>query len=466
TAVEDRIAQTRAEGEHQLQTRAGHHAGPVHLGIVEHQRGQPELSLDRRPHVEPGPGVHQLGQHPGARTGLGHVVRSGHHHPVPDHPGHAHRHPTRLRQLAGQVADQCHQPLRRQRVGGGGPHRLGMHRPGGIEHRGLDATATAVDGERGRGLLHPGTIPPGCGGLWTVGETEAAGGVQPEEHADQDAPLVRARLDIAYDGAGFSGWARQPGLRTVQQEVEEALGRVLRLDPPPRLTVAGRTDAGVHARGQVAHVDLPAGRWTAAPGRSDRTPAEALAHRLAAVLARDVVVHAVREVPRTFDARFSALWRRSTYRISDALATRDPLARSSVLWHRRSLDEQLMNAAAHLLTGEHDFAAYCKPREGATTIRTLRELSWHREERGLVRAHVRADAFCHSMVRALVGACLAVGEGRRPVEWPAAVLRAGVRDSAVQVAPAAGLTLEEVGYPAEQDYAARARQARAVRTLP
>src|SRR5699024_8237446 len=138
------------------------------------------------------------------------------------------------------------------------------------------------------------------------------------------------------------------------------------------------------------HADLPTDRWAAAPGRSDRTPAQALAHRLGAVLARDVVVRAVREVPPTFDARFSALWRRYAYRISDALATRDPLGRSSVLWHRRGLDERLMNAAAQLLTGEHDFAAYCKPREGATTIRTLQELSWRRDEHGLVLAHVRA----------------------------------------------------------------------------
>ncbi len=297
-----------------------------------------------------------------------------------------------------------------------------------------------------------------------MGEDDGAGS-GPRKHAEPLGGRVRVRLDIAYDGAGFSGWASQPGLRTVQQEIEDALARVLRLDPPPRLTVAGRTDAGVHARGQVAHVDLPADRWHAAPGRSDRTPAQALAHRLGAVLAPDVVVHAAGEVPESFDARFSALWRRYAYRISDGLATRDPLVRTSVLWHRRGLDEQLMNAAAHLLTGEHDFAAYCKPREGATTIRTLEELTWRRDEHGLVVAHVRADAFCHSMVRALVGACLAVGEGRRPVEWPAAVLRAGVRDSAVQVAPAAGLTLEEVGYPPEQHYATRARQARAVRTL-
>ncbi|WP_235912391.1 tRNA pseudouridine(38-40) synthase TruA [Ruania zhangjianzhongii] len=285
--------------------------------------------------------------------------------------------------------------------------------------------------------------------------------------AEPQAPAtVRARLDIAYAGTAFSGWARQPGLRTVQQAVEEGLAQVLRLAEPPRLTVAGRTDAGVHARGQVAHVDLPAEQWSATPGRSDRTPAVALAHRLSAVLDDDVVIQGVRQVPETFDARFSALWRRYSYRISDRLTTRDPLRRSSVLWHRRALDETAMNAAAHLLTGEHDFAAYCKPREGATTIRILQEFAWERTESGLVLARVRADAFCHSMVRALVGASLAVGEGRRPVGWPAEVLGAGLRDSAVQVAPALGLALEEVGYPQEEAYGLRAQQARAMRTLP
>lgn len=289
----------------------------------------------------------------------------------------------------------------------------------------------------------------------------------PDAAAPQSAAAsVRVRLDIAYAGAAFSGWARQPGLRTVQQALEDGLAQVLRLADPPRLTVAGRTDAGVHARGQVAHVDLPAEAWAAAPGRSDRPPAEALTRRLAAVLDEDVVVHRVQQVPETFDARFSALWRRYSYRISDRLSTRDPLARTAVLWHRRELDESAMNAAAHLLTGEQDFAAYCKPRVGATTIRTLQAFTWQREAGGLVIAHVRADAFCHSMVRALVGASLAVGEGRRGVEWPAAVLRAGQRDSAVQVAPALGLTLEEVGYPQERAYAQRAQQARSVRTLP
>ncbi|WP_211489906.1 tRNA pseudouridine(38-40) synthase TruA [Georgenia thermotolerans] len=294
-----------------------------------------------------------------------------------------------------------------------------------------------------------------------------------------EAPAVRVRLDLAYDGSEFAGWAAQPGLRTVQGVLEDALTTVLRLPAPARLTVAGRTDAGVHARGQVAHVDVPAAAWAAVPGRSDRGPGEALVARLAGVLGRggsprgasDVVVRRAVEAPVGFDARFAAVWRRYAYRIADDVARRDPLRRHDVLWHNRPLDVAAMDAAAQQLLGEHDFAAYCKPREGATTIRTLLDLRWRRlpggaPDAGLVVAEVRADAFCHSMVRALVGASLAVGEGRRPVGWPARVLAAGVRDAAVTVAPAHGLTLEEVAYPADHELAARARQARARRVLP
>ena len=289
---------------------------------------------------------------------------------------------------------------------------------------------------------------------------------------------MRVRLAISYDGTAFSGWAVQPDLRTVQGVVEQALGTVLRLHGEVRLTVAGRTDAGVHARGQVAHVDVPQRAWRDVVGRSDRSPAEALVARLAGVLGRggaprgasDVVVHEAAEAPPGFDARFSAVWRRYRYRIADGDTRRDPLRRHDVLWHTAPLDVEAMDTAAGWLCGEYDFAAYCKPREGATTIRTLQMMRWRRvpeaeRDGGLVVADVRADAFCHSMVRALVGASLAVGEGRRPVSWPAEVLAAGLRDPAVGVAPAHGLTLEEVGYPPDADLAARARQARNVRTL-
>lgn len=264
--------------------------------------------------------------------------------------------------------------------------------------------------------------------------------------------LVRLRIDLGYDGTGFAGWASQPGLRTVQGELEAALATVLRA-PTVRVTCAGRTDAGVHARGQVVHVDVPAASY------ADQGSEHALGRRLAGVLPADIGVRALTVAPEGFDARFSPLWRRYAYRISDAAYGPDPLRRHDVLAHRRPLDVAAMAAAAQPMTGEHDFAAYCRQREGATTVRTLLELSWRRED-DLVVATVVADAFCHSMVRALVGAAVAVGEGRREVGWPAEVLAGRQRVSDVQVAPALGLTLEEVRYPPDDELAARANMTR------
>jgi len=280
------------------------------------------------------------------------------------------------------------------------------------------------------------------------------------------AGRVRLRLDLGYDGTDFAGWARQPGLRTVEGVLEQALARVLRLDPPPRLTVAGRTDAGVHARGQVAHVDVPGSTLAAAPGRSSRTPADALLARLAGVLPPDVRVRRVGSAGAGFDARFSALWRRYAYRVSDAPWGVDPMRRREVAHHRRPLDVAAMSRAAAALLGEHDFAAFCRRRPGATTVRNLVALDWAREADGVAVATVRADAFCHSMVRALVGALLAVGDGRRPPHWPAGVLAAAARDPAVTVMPSHGLCLEEVGYPSADRLAARAEQARQPRATP
>jgi tRNA pseudouridine38-40 synthase len=274
---------------------------------------------------------------------------------------------------------------------------------------------------------------------------------------------VRLRLDLAYDGGGFHGWAAQPGLRTVQGELEQALVTVLRRESAP-VTCAGRTDTGVHARGQVVHLDTTSEELRAAAGRDDGSPVAALARRLNGVLADDVRVHGVREAPDGFDARFSALWRRYAYRVVDDPACLDPLIRGHVLTWARPLDLAAMNEASAGLLGEHDFAAYCKKRDGATTIRALRTLVWERDDRGLAVATVRADAFCHSMVRSLVGALLAVGEGRRPPAWPAQVLAAEVRDPAVLVVPAHGLCLEEVAYPGDDQLAARAEQTRVVRT--
>ncbi|WP_407560581.1 tRNA pseudouridine(38-40) synthase TruA [Streptomyces sp. 184] len=277
--------------------------------------------------------------------------------------------------------------------------------------------------------------------------------------SDEVAPgFVRVRLDLSYDGTGFSGWARQrEGQRTVQEELETALRVVLRQPAPYELTVAGRTDAGVHARGQVAHVDLPAELWTG--------QGEHLLRRLAGRLPHDIRVWRVTEAPPHFNARFSAIWRRYAYRVGDDPAGVDPLLRGHVLWHNRPLDAAAMNAAAERLLGEHDFAAFCKRREGATTIRRLLELRWERRADGVLEATVKADAFCHNMVRALVGAMLFVGDGHREPSWVGRVLGAAVRDSAVQVVRPHGLTLEEVGYPAAEDLADRNRAARRLRTL-
>jgi tRNA pseudouridine38-40 synthase len=276
---------------------------------------------------------------------------------------------------------------------------------------------------------------------------------------------VRLRLDLAYDGTDFHGWAGQPGLRTVQGTLEAALAQVLRVEAAP-LTCAGRTDTGVHARGQVAHLDVDEEVLVRSAGRSTRPAAESLLRRLNGVLPDDIRLHRVSVAPDGFDARFSAVWRRYAYRIADAPALVDPLTRAWVLTWSRALDVDRMNEAATRLRGEHDFAAFCKRREGATTIRTLLDLSWSRDAQGLAVATVRADAFCHNMVRALVGAMITVGEGRREPEWAEEVLRRGERDPRVTVVNPHGLTLEEVGYPSDDELAVQAETARRVRTLP
>jgi tRNA pseudouridine38-40 synthase len=279
-----------------------------------------------------------------------------------------------------------------------------------------------------------------------------------------DASL-RVRLDLAYDGTDFSGWAAQPGRRTVEGELTAAVTTLLRAPEPVRLTVAGRTDAGVHARGQVVHADVDPVAWEAVPGRSDRSPEDAAVTRLNGILPADIVVRRVRQAPAGFDARFSAVRRRYLYRICDEPASLDPLRRHDTVAVKQPLDVEAMDAAARSLLGLADFAAFCKKREGATTVRTLLTYSWSRLGDGTLAGTVEADAFCHSMVRALVGAVVPVGEGRRPVEWPAQILAARRRDPSVAVMPAHGLSLEEVVYPADDGLAARAEQARAVRVL-
>ena len=266
---------------------------------------------------------------------------------------------------------------------------------------------------------------------------------------------TRLRLDVSYDGGDFSGWAAQPARRTVAGVLTEALARLVGADVPLGLTVAGRTDAGVHATGQVCHIDLPAPVW--------ESLSESLLRRLAALMPPDARVRAVTPVPSTFDARFSATFRRYEYRVTDAPWGAEPLRRHDTIGWVRPLDLERLNEAAAGLVGLHDFAAYCKRKEHATTVRAITDLRWRRDPDGVAVATVQADAFCQAMVRSLVGAMLTVGDGRRDPGWPAKLLTLRERSSEVTVAPAHGLTLVAVGYPDESEYADRADATRRLR---
>ena len=279
--------------------------------------------------------------------------------------------------------------------------------------------------------------------------------------------MRRLRLDLGYDGTDFRGWAAQPGLRTVQGEIEAALAMASREEAT--VTVAGRTDAGVHARHQVCHVDLSDEAWARLGPRvrrlnkilSGRYGERARGRDLAAARGTcDVRIYSAAVVGPSFDARFSALGRRYAYRVSDRP---EPLGRWDRLWVEDPLDVAAMNEAGAALLGEHDFLGFCRPREGATTIRTLRTLRAEREADGTLVFRVEADAFCHSMVRSLVGALLLVGTGARGTDYPAAILAARSRSEAAPIAPAHGLTLEGVEYPDPSQWGARANQARARR---
>ncbi len=285
--------------------------------------------------------------------------------------------------------------------------------------------------------------------------------------------LVRLRLDLSYDGTHFSGWAEQPGRRTVAGELGVALATLFRTRIP--LVVAGRTDAGVHATGQVAHIDVdPQSVQGLARRSGDSATADpvqrgmvGLLRRLAGLLPLDVRVRRISLAADGFDARFAALRRHYRYRIAATGFGAEPLRRFDTLAWPRPLMIGPMAQASRALLGLHDFAAYCKPpaHSGASTIRQLQRLTVGAlaGEDGVVAIDVTADAFCHSMVRSLVGVLLAVGEGRTPVERPAELLAAQVRSSAIQAAPAHGLTLVQVDYPPDAELRVRAAMTRAVR---
>ncbi|MFE8884682.1 tRNA pseudouridine synthase A [Pseudarthrobacter enclensis] len=280
--------------------------------------------------------------------------------------------------------------------------------------------------------------------------------------------FLRIRLDLSYDGGPFSGWAVQPGLRTVQGSLEEALELLVRR--PVRVTVAGRTDAGVHARGQVVHLDLADAEWLGMARGHEVDPAVAMLRRLRGALNRvlegipgAVEIHRAAVAPEGFDARFSALWRRYSYRIADGPALWDPLERHFTLWHKNPLDVDLLNQGAARLLGLQNFLSFCKPREGATTIRELQRFEFRRAEDGAIVSTVQADAFCHNMVRALIGSALYVGEGTVEPGWLHERLLAQKRDAKSVLAAPHPLVLEEVAYPSDGELLARAEQTRAVR---
>ncbi|MUL81369.1 MULTISPECIES: tRNA pseudouridine(38-40) synthase TruA [unclassified Mycolicibacterium] len=282
---------------------------------------------------------------------------------------------------------------------------------------------------------------------------------------DSGGGHVRLRLDIAYDGTDFAGWAVQVGQRTVAGVIDEALSTVFRT--PVVTRTAGRTDTGVHATGQVAHVDIPVDAVAHAYPRTSR-PADAeftpLVHRLARLLPTDVRIRDIVRAPAGFDARFSALRRHYTYRLTLAPYGVEPAEARFVTPWSKPLDLDAMAAASRELLGLNDFAAFCRHRAGATTIRDLQRLEWVRD--GVyVTAHVTADAFCWNMVRSLVGAMLAVGEGRRSPEWTAGLLSETSRSSDFAAAPARGLTLVQVDYPPDDQLSARNTVTRDLRAL-
>jgi tRNA pseudouridine38-40 synthase len=263
---------------------------------------------------------------------------------------------------------------------------------------------------------------------------------------------LRLRIDFSYDGTDFSGWAKQPNLHTVQGTLDGALATILRMDSI-QSTVAGRTDAGVHATGQTAHVDV-----------DDSVEPERLLRQLNSILSSGAIhVHRVTVAAPGFDARYSPMFRRYEYRVSDAVGNRDPRTRRFTLWVDDHLDVELMNAAAASILGLHDWTTYCKPRPRATRVRELQIFRWRRDSDGTLVAEVQADAFCHNLVRNLVGMCIAVGRGKLSVGDAVTLREERTRTSAFIVIPPHGLTLVEVGYPADNEVGDRAELSRARR---
>jgi tRNA pseudouridine38-40 synthase len=249
----------------------------------------------------------------------------------------------------------------------------------------------------------------------------------------------RLRVDLTYEGTNFSGWAKQPNERTVQEEVEKALGTITQTKVAT--IVAGRTDAGVHAKHQVIHTDLPT-----------QTDINNLSFRLNQILDADIRVLTAQWAPDNFHARFTAISRTYQYKIIDGGKVTAPLDRHDSTEWFRPLDIELMNSGSKLLLGVHDFFAFCKFREGGSTIKNLLKFNWYRDEKDVVICEISADSFRYNMVRNLVGAAVCVGEGRFKPEWMFDTLKNKERIPDSYVFPAKGLTLISVQYPPVEQY--------------
>ena len=272
--------------------------------------------------------------------------------------------------------------------------------------------------------------------------------------------LVRFRVDLAYDGTDFAGWAKQPGLRTVEGDLVKMFEKVFGKSKTDfDMRVAGRTDSGVHAKHQVCHLDVPQKRLS----RIGRDPLNAF--RLNTLIADDLIILDIHQITSDFDARFSALGRRYRYTIVDPEFKKDPMLVRYALTHKRVLDVDLMNLAAKELIGLKDFAAFCKPRVGASTIRNLTTFEVSRDPAGLITIDIHADAFCHNMIRSLVGSIMAVADGRLSIQDLIQVQKSGKRANKFKTIDAKGLSLESIDYPDPVDYAKQANLNRVMREI-
>jgi tRNA pseudouridine38-40 synthase len=272
--------------------------------------------------------------------------------------------------------------------------------------------------------------------------------------------LVRFRVDLAYDGTDFAGWAKQPGLRTVEGDLVKMFEKVFGKSKTDfDMRVAGRTDSGVHAKHQVCHLDIPQKRLS----RIGRDPLNAF--RLNTLIAEDLIILDIHQITSDFDARFSALGRRYRYTIVDPEFKKDPMLVRYALTHKRVLDVDLMNLAAKELIGLKDFASFCKPRAGASTIRNLTTFEVSRDPGGLITIDIHADAFCHNMIRSLVGSIMAVADGRLSIQDLIHVQKSGKRANKFKTIDAKGLSLESIDYPDPADYAKQANLNRVMREI-